>query len=145
VLAERATAALRTSHARTCCRCWSHLHAPDLAVPRGAMGLQRLCDNRTNARGRADPADMRARGSGEIRRGRGMTLADAWPGEPVRTGRSSGRHVAGRFQLGQKGPAASGRRVCDWWTDVAPSQATNHRWDRRRRTSLGVSCDGGLP
>jgi hypothetical protein len=51
------------------------------------MGLQRLCDDRTNARGWADPTqsdhdgdvDMRARGSGGIRCGRGTALADTRP------------------------------------------------------------------
>jgi hypothetical protein len=56
--------------------------------PRGAMGLQRLRGSRTNARGWADPtqadhdddADMRARGSGGIRCGRGTARAGARPG-----------------------------------------------------------------
>jgi hypothetical protein len=72
----------RGDHAGTCCRCWSHPHAPDLAVPRGTMWLQRLRDGGTNTRGWADL--MRAdndgrhagRGSGGIQRGRGAALTD---------------------------------------------------------------------
>jgi hypothetical protein len=75
----------RGDHAGTCCRCWSHLRAPDLAVPRDAMGLRRLQwlrDDGTNVRGRTTTAmpDMQARVSGGIWRGHGVALADARPG-----------------------------------------------------------------
>jgi hypothetical protein len=45
--------------AGTCYRCWSRprwrVRASDLAVPQGVMGLQRLRDGGTNARGQANP------------------------------------------------------------------------------------------
>jgi hypothetical protein len=74
-----------------------------------------------------------------------MALGDVRPSEPARTGCGSGRRAVGRFRRGYKGSVAGGRRVCSWWTDVAPSQVTHLRWDPRRRNSLGASCDGGLP
>jgi hypothetical protein len=61
------------------------------------------------------------------RRGQGVALADT------------------RFRRGQKGSAAGGRRVRGWLADTSPSQATQLRWDRRRRTSLWASCDDVLP
>jgi hypothetical protein len=126
---------------------------PILRFPAGAMGLQRLRDGRTNARGRADP--MRADHDGDGRH----ASARVWR-DPARTGHDSGRHAA--RQAGEDGARlwptrdrggsgvdigvrGSRRRVRGWWTDVAPSHATHLRWDRWRRTSLGASCDGDLP
>jgi hypothetical protein len=99
-----------------------------------------LCGRTTTAM-----PDMRARGSGRIQRGRSTALVDAREGEPTRMWCGSCRRVVGRFRRGQKGSTAGGRRVHGWRTEAAPSQATQLRWDRRWRTSLGASCDGGLP
>jgi hypothetical protein len=71
--------------------------------------------------------NMRARGSGRIRRGRGAALAYVQAGKPARAGRGSNQRVVGRFRRGRKGSAAGGRRVRSWRTDVAPSQATQLR------------------
>jgi hypothetical protein len=90
---------------------------------RGSGGIQR--------RRGAALTDMRARGSSGILRGRGAARGSgrrgravpAWT-ERVRGGRTTSSRLA------------KGR---------APSQATHLRWDRWRRTSLGASCDDGLP
>jgi hypothetical protein len=79
------------------------------------------------------------------RRGWGAALADVWAGEPARMGRGSGRCADRWFRHGQKGSTVGRQRVRGWRTDAAPSQATQLRWDRRRQTSIGASCDGGIP
>jgi hypothetical protein len=80
-------------HAGTCCRCWSHPRVPDLAVPRGAVGLrwlQRLRDVRTNVHGRADPTRTDHDGVGRH--------ASAWVWrDPMQTGHGSGRRAVERF------------------------------------------------
>jgi hypothetical protein len=112
------------------------------AQSRGSPGrrgvAQRLRDGGTNARGRADPTRADHDGDGR------HASAGVWR-DPALTGRGSGRRAVGRFRRGQKGSMTGGQQVHGWWTDAAPSQATHLKWDRRRRTSLGASCDDGLP
>jgi hypothetical protein len=148
----------RGDHAGTCCRCWSHPHAPDLAVPRGAMWLQRLRDGGTNTCGWADLTwadhddDGRhaQRGSGGIQRGWDAALTDmrARGSSGIKHGRGAA-HGSGRrggavpaWTEWVRGGRTTSSRLAEGRT---PSQATHLRWDRWRRTSLGASCDDGLP
>jgi hypothetical protein len=163
MLAKRVTAVLRAGGSSAGLIGWPCRNMLPLRVPsaraqsRGSPGAPWGCSGCATAeptrvgglirhgRNTTAMADMRACGSGGIRRGRGTTLVDARPDEPARTGRGSSRRTARRFRRGHKGSVAGRRRVRGWWTYVAPSQATHLRWDRWRRTSLGASCDGALP
>jgi hypothetical protein len=176
-LAERATAVLRAGESSAggagrarggCCRRGDRVQEPAAAAspirtrpiswfpwaPWGCSGCTTAEPMRVGTLircGRTTTAmpDMRARGSGGIRHGRGCGFVGHGTSRVWRylawAGRGSGRYTAGRFRRGHKGSTAGGRRVRGWQTDAAPSQATHLRWDRRRWTSLGASYDGGLP
>jgi hypothetical protein len=141
-LAERGGCHQRGDRAGTYCRCWSRprwrARVPNIAVPWGAMGLQRLQwlhDGGTSACGLADP--MRANHDSDG----WHASARVWR-DPARTGRGSGLR-AGR-RTGEDGARLWPTR--DWevpaWTEgVRGGRTTSSRLADGRGTVSGNTVE----